>query len=282
MKIIPDRIKRTRVIVIPYIFLSILAIITFAPFFLMIITSLKVPGSEFNLPPEWIPNPLVFSNYSELFKLTPLYRNLLNSAIISICVTVPTILICSLAAYGLTRLRFKGADILFFTAICTLFVPVEMTFIPNVILMKKLRWLDTFLPVIIIPWFNVFGLFLMRQHFIAMPKEYVEAAKIDGANPWTIYWKCILPMSKAPIGTLTIIAFLYSWNDFFAPLIYISTPKLYPVTLALATWQQSQYGVTRWTIMMAGVLVSIVPVLIVYLFTLKRFVRALSLGFITK
>jgi multiple sugar transport system permease protein len=246
-----------------------------APFLWMLSTSLKTMEATFVMPPQWIPKKITFSNYAEVTQVFPMLKFLANSFIVSIISTLGQLLLCSMAAYAFARMEFKGRNLLFLLYLGTLMIPSQVTLTPLFILMQKLQWANTYKALILPGMFSAFGTFLMRQFFLSIPKSLEEAAFIDGANHFTVFFKVILPLSKTPLATLTIFSFMASWNDFLWPLIITSDVNHMTLPVGLASLQGR--WVTNWNLLMAGTLISIVPILIVYIFAQKYFIKGIAL-----
>ena len=246
-----------------YIFLILGGTGMFIPFLWMVSTSLKRPGSVFTYPPRWIPRPPCWTNYLLVFQLTPFARYMGNTATYATLATVGQLLSCSLGGFVFARLRFPSRNLIFLALLATMMVPYQVTMIPTFILFKTLGWLDSYNPPIV-PAFTggAFGVFLLRQYFLTIPFEVVDAAKIDGAGWLTIYWRIFLPLAMPALATLGIFSFMAAWNDLLGPLIYLNSMGKYTVSIALAFYQ-GQHKVD-WSTLMAASIISLTPVLILY------------------
>jgi multiple sugar transport system permease protein len=245
----------------------------------MISTSLKHPGTEFYYPPQWIPDPFTLENYRQAILKGGFVQSYYNSIKVAVLTVVPTVFLTSMAAYAFVKLHFKGRNILFFFVIMLIMIPQEVTLIPNLLLMKGFGWLDTHKAIIVPQIFGsgaVFALFIMRQNYLSIPDALIESAKIDGASHLRTFFKIIFPMSKAAVAAVVIFTFMNSWNDFIYPLVYINSSEKYTLPLSIAMFQQA-YGMTEWTVWMAAATVSVLPILIVYLFAQKQFIDSLAL-----
>lgn len=233
------------------------------PFLWMISTSLKRPGMVFTFPPQWIPRPAYWSNYVLVFQLTPFARYLGNTAVYAVLATIGQLLSCSLGGFVFARLRFPGKNLIFLSLLATMMVPYQVTMIPTFMLFRTLGWLDSYRPLIV-PAFTggAFGVFLLRQYFLTVPFELVDAAKIDGAGWLTIYWRVFLPLAMPALATLGVFSFMNAWNDLLGPLIYLNSTGKYTVSIALAFFQ-GQHKV-EWSALMAASIMSLVPVLVLY------------------
>lgn len=251
------------------------AIVMAAPFLWMVLTSLKNTSQAFSDPPVWIPNPFVWSNFPDSLNALPFGLAYFNSAYIATVVVFCQLITCSMAGYAFARIKFPGRDIIFVLFLATLMIPFQLTIIPVFLTMKDLGWLDSHLSLIVPPaLFSAFGVFLMRQFILSIPIELEEAAIMDGANRWTIYWHILLPLLKAPLSALGIFSFLAMWNDFFRPLIMLNTPERFTVPLMLSQFR-GQYA-TEWTMVMAGSVIAVVPVLIVYIIFQRQIIQGIA------
>lgn len=246
------------------------------PFAWMISTSLKDESSVFIFPPQWIPHPVEWSNYTESWTALPMGLAYLNSLKIATLVTVGGLFTCSLAAYPFAKMRFPGRDVLFIVLLATLMIPQQVTLIPLFIIFKQVHWIDTHWPLIVPPILqNPYGVFLLRQFFRTIPSDLEDAARIDGANPWTIYRKIILPLSRPALVALGIFIFLYNWNLFLTPLIYLNSQDKFTVPMLLTVFL-SDYS-SQWAVLMAASTVALVPVLIVYMIGQRYFIEGIAL-----
>ncbi len=258
-----------------HLLLAIGALIMAAPFLWMLLTSLKDTSQAFSDPPTWIPNPFVWSNFPDSLNALPFGLGYFNSTYIAAIVVFCQLLTCSMAGYAFARIKFPGRDIIFILFLATLMIPFQLTIIPVFLTMKELGWLDTHLSLIVPPsLFSAFGVFLMRQFIMSIPVELEEAAIVDGANRWTIYWNILLPLLKAPLAALGIFSFLGMWNDFFRPLIMLNTPDKFTVPLMLSQFR-GQYA-TEWTMVMAGSVIAVIPVLIVYIIFQRQIIQGIA------
>ena len=261
--------------VLVYMILILGSIIMIGPFAWMLSTSLKSVDATFIMPPQWIPKDITFINYQKVAEVFPMYKFLLNSIFVSVSSTLGQLLFCSMAAYAFARMEFKGRDALFLLYLGTLMVPSQVTLTPLFILMKKLDLANTYRALILPGMFSAFGTFLMRQFFLTIPKSLEEAAFIDGAGYIRVFFKIILSLSKTALATLGIFSFMASWNDFLWPLII--TSDIGHMTLPLGLSSLQGRWTTNWNILMAGTLISIVPILIVYIFAQKYFIKGITL-----
>lgn len=270
---------RTSLMTITYFLCLLISVTTIAPFLWMLSTSFKLPTEAVTLPPQLIPSPFIWQNYKELFtsELLPFTRFIFNSAYIAGVVVVGRIFVCSLGAYGFARLSFPGRDIAFAMLIGSLMIPDMLSIIPLYSAYARINWLDTHWPLIIPPIVaNTFGTFLLRQFFMTIPKEYEEAALLDGASHFEIYWRIMLPLAKPALATLAVLTFISTWNDFFNPLVFLSSVDKFTLPVGLAFFQGELS--TNYTLLMAGAMVAIIPTLLVYVFAQRYFTSGVVLS----
>lgn len=258
-----------------YLLLVALGLVMIGPFLWTIGTSLKSAGEIFTYPPSLYPSHPHPSNYVELFQTVPFFLWLRNSVIVTVGTTIGAILSSMLVGYAFARLRYPGRDFFFTVCIATMMLPGIVTLIPSFILFRYLHWIDTFLPLIVPSWLGVpFFIFLARQHFRTIPREYDEAARVDGASSWRIWWSVMLPMSSGIIGAIVIYSFIWSWNDFLAPLIYLNSVT--NQTLALGLRSLQNFYNTRWDLIMAGSVLMTLPMVGVFFAAQRLFIEGMS------
>ncbi len=246
------------------------------PLFWMASSSLKDISQIFLIPPKWIPDPFVWSNFERSLQALPFGRAYFNSIYISLLVVLLQLFTCSLAAFSFAKINFPFRNVLFILFVAMMMVPEQVTIIPLYLIMKEIGWLDTHLSIIVPPaLFSAFGVFLLRQFFLTIPKDLDEAAIVDGASLPTIYFRIMLPLVKPSLSALGIFTFLYMWNNFFHPVIFLSTPNLYTVPLMLNMFKGLY--ITDWTLMMAGSTIALVPALIAYLFTQRYVIEGIAM-----
>lgn len=247
-----------------------------APLAWMISTSLKQPGQIFVYPPQWLPQPVMWENYAKTVSVMPFGRYYWNSTVVATAVTVLQLLTSSLAAFAFARLRFRGRDLLFLLYLATMMIPFPVTMIPNFIIIRLLGWIDSYQALILPPAFSAFSTFLLRQYFMSLPFDLDDAARVDGASSFRIWAQIALPLSGPVLATLAIFTFLGQWNNFLWPLIVTNSDKMLTLPVALAAFQ-GQYRV-EWHLLMAGSVISLLPILVIYLIGQKWFVRGITLS----
>ncbi|GAF11882.1 ABC-type sugar transport system, permease component [Bacillus sp. JCM 19045] len=246
------------------------------PFIWMGLSSLKSFEQMFAIPPEFIPSPVMWSNFTDSLQAMPFGRAYWNSFYISTIVVVSQVVTCSMAAYAFAKLKFPGSKVLFIAFLATMMVPMQVTLIPLYLIMDGLGWVNTHLSIIVPnALFNAFGVFLLRQFMLGIPKEMEEAAVIDGANPAFIYLRIMVPLIKPALAAFGIFSFIGIWNNFIQPLTFLSDTDLFTVPLMLAMFKGLY--VTQWPLLMAGATISVVPVLIVYFFAQRQIIEGIAL-----
>lgn len=270
------RQRATRGLVL--LILTVGAVIMSVPFYWLVSSSLKAPTKIWLFPPQWIPDPVVWQNYVEALTASPFHIYLLNTLTIVIFNEAGVLLTASMAAYSFARLRFRGRDLIFAILLSSMMLPWAVTMIPRYILFKNLGWLDTFLPLIVPDWFGggAFNIFLLRQFFRTIPRDFTDAARIDGAGEFGIYWRVVLPLIKPALTAVAIFTFLHHWNDFMAPLIYLTSPGNYTISLGLASFKGLY--TTQWHYLMAASTATILPVLVLFFAAQRYFIQGIVLS----
>jgi multiple sugar transport system permease protein len=262
---------------VTHLVLIVGAIAMVIPFAWMVSTSFKELAQVFVYPPEWIPNPFIWTNYPRAFQAVPFARWFLNSLIIAVMVTLGQLITCSLAGFTFARMRFPGRNVLFLIYLATMMIPHHVTIIPVFVMMNNLALVDTFYPLILPGLTSAWGTFLFRQYFLTLPTELEDAAKIDGCSFFRIYRQIFMPLSKPVLATLGIFTFMNSWNDFLGPLIFLQGKANKTLTVGLLQFRADFQGMGNWPVMMAGVVISVLPILIAFIIGQKYFVRGIAL-----
>ena len=271
------RLTRRVEYALTWIVLVILTVMMLFPLGWMVSTALKERKQIFTYPPQWIPDPVLWSNFREAMTVFPFGTFIRNTLIIAGFNIVGVVLTSSLAAYAFARLRFPGRDIIFMILLSTLMLPVAVLMIPRYVEFRELGWLDSWLPLIVPNWFggSVFYIFLLRQFFRGIPRELSDAAKLDGASEFRIYWQIVMPLAKPALAVVAVFVFLDSWNDFLAPLIYISSPGKYTVSLGLSLFMGNY--TTQWAYLMAASTLMTIPTIVLFIAAQRYFVRGVVL-----
>lgn len=260
-----------------HLLLILVSVIFLFPFFWMVSSALKTKEQLFRVPIEWIPNPAQWNNFLIALDYPgfPYFRLLWNSVFYAGLVAVGTVLSCAAVGYGFARLKFPGRDILFAITLATLMVPPIVTYIPQYILFAKLHLTGSYIPLIF-PKFlgDAFFIFMIRQFYLSIPWDLSDAARIDGANEFRIFWEIMLPLVRPALVVVAVFSLLYTWHDFFGPLIYLQDREMYPLTLGLFAFQGQR--TLEWPLIMAGATLTTLPMIIVFLFTQRYFIRGIA------
>jgi multiple sugar transport system permease protein len=279
------RLSRQRRIRLPFspwhLVLIPATLVLIFPFVWLIITSIETPAEALHFPPILVPHKLDFSNYSQALQAAPFGRFFINSAVVAVTTVISNLVLCSLAGYAFARFRFLGRGLLFALIMTTLMVPFQVTMIPQFIITK---WLGVHLlasvginhiGALILPnAATAFGVFFLRQFFRTLPLEYEEAARVDGASRLTVLWRVVLPLSGPALATLAALTFIDSWNNFLWPLIAITSTPQMTLPLGLAMFQSAH--TTEWTLLMAGNVMSLTPMMIIFFVAQRYFVRSVA------
>lgn len=264
-----------------YFVLTLGAAVVVVPLFWMLSTSLKGPDALFTYPPQWLPDPPVWRNYIDAWKMLPFGRFLLNTLFITVLAMTAELFTTSLVAYGFARFQFRGRDTLFFILLSTMMLPGVVTMIPSFLLWARLGQVNTFDPLTIGAWF-AWGpayIFMMRQFFLTIPQEMEEAALIDGANVFQIYWHIMLPLIRPALLAIGVLSFQGNWNNFQAPLIYLNSMEKFPMILGLKFFEQSlSKEAPMWNYMMAMSVLMAAPILGLFFSAQKYFIEGLNVG----
>lgn len=254
--------------------LTILSLITLVPFIWMISASFKTNNEVFSIPIQWIPKTWHPENYSVIWERIPLVTFFKNTLFLSVVITFIQLLTSSFAAYGFSKMSFKGRDTLFLAYIGTIAIPWQSYMIPQFIMMRKLHLTDTLWSLVLLQAFSAFGVFLLKQYYSSIPDSLCESARIDGLSEWGIYRRIILPLTKPALASLTIITFVNTWNDYMGPFIYLSSTENKTIQLGLKMF----VGLfdAEYALIMAASVVSILPVGIVFLAMQKYFVEGIA------
>jgi len=272
-----------------HLFLALGAVSMILPFLWMLSTSLK-PESQIFASPTWLPRTWQWSNYSAAMAAAPFARYFANTVLYSVLVTTSNLFLCSLAAYAFARLNFRGKNLLFVLVLATMMIPGQVTMVPVFVMLK--HWplaggngflgagghglLNSYTGLVLPGAVGAFGIFLLRQFFLTLPRELEDAARIDGCSEFGIYWRIILPLSKPALATLGIFTFTAAWNEFLWPLLITSKDSMKTLQLGLQIFQ-TQYT-TRWDLLMAGTVVVTIPVLIIFLCGQRYFTRGIAMS----
>jgi multiple sugar transport system permease protein len=247
------------------------------PLIWMVGTSFKTAQQALTLPVVWWPHPFMWSNYPDLFAALPFFRFFWNTFLYAAITIVGVCISSSLVAYGFSRLRWPGRDAVFYVMLMTMILPFVCTLIPLFVMYKRFGWIGGYLPLEVPTFFgsSVFSTFLLRQFFMTIPQSLSEAARIDGASEFYIYRRIILPLAKPAMATVILFQFIYCWNDYLGPLIYISNQNSYPLSLGLALILGDY--TTNWAWVMAGATAATAPIVILFFLTQRTFIQGIAL-----
>lgn len=264
--------------IISYILMLMLAVCMITPFVWMVITSLHPSKGVLPDPSHLFPNRWHWENYMTVLTMpdTPIARYFFNTTFVCISVVAGSLLFNSMAAYGFARTEFKGRDLLFYAFLATMMVPGAVTMIPVFLIVRSLGWLDTYYALIVPGLSSAFGIFLLRQFFMTLPKELDDAARLDGCSEAAIYWRIALPLSGPALATLAAFTFIGTWTDFFGPLIYTSSTSMHTLEVGLAVFKDAFNG-SNWPLQMTAAVIVLIPCLLIFLFTQRFFVKGITM-----
>jgi multiple sugar transport system permease protein len=263
--------------ILRYTLLILLALVFISPLIFMIVTSFKTRGEATSLPPTWWPDPISTDAYRTVTGAgteTPVLRWFANSMIAAALHAALVVSTAALAAYALARMEFRGKKIVFGLIIATLFVPPVILIIPNYLIVGELFWLDTLIAIIVPTAASAFGVFFLRQFFLGLPVELEEAARLDGANRWQVFWRVVLPLSRPALVTLALLSFLTNYNDFLWPVYVLFSPENQTLPAGLSTLQTA--NAVRYDLLMAGAVVASIPVLALYVGAQRFIIEGVS------
>ncbi|HMM29509.1 MAG TPA: carbohydrate ABC transporter permease [Aggregatilineaceae bacterium] len=258
-----------------YSVLMVLAALFMIPLYWMFSTAVKSPQQTFAIPPEWIPAPAQWSNFREVFQEVPFGRFYLNTLFLAGANIVGHLVSVTLVAYGFARLRFPGRNFLFLVMLSTLMIPYQVTLVPRFVMFAKLGMINSYWPLIL-PAFTgtPFLIFLVRQYMMSIPFDLDEAAYIDGATRFDVFWRIIIPLARPALMLVVVFTFIDVWNDFLQPLIYLNDPQMFTVSLGLSFFQGARE--TNWNLLMAGSVLAMIPPLILFFFAQKQLIGGIS------
>ncbi|MFI3214753.1 MAG: carbohydrate ABC transporter permease [Eubacteriales bacterium] len=260
-----------------YVVLIVIALCFLVPFAFLFLGSFKTESELFRVPFQWLPDKFSLKNYTNMFDAIPFFMYFKNTMIIVFFNVIGSLLSCSLVAYGFSRLKWPGRDQLFIVVLVTMILPYQVTLIPLFLLFNKLHWVGTFLPLTVTCFFgNPVFIFLLRQFLIGIPSELTYAGRVDGASEFRIYAQVIMPIAKPALATVAIFAFMRSWNDFLGPLVFLSSDRLYTLSLA-ASMLRSPYD-PNWDLLLPLGVVMVLPVLILFFVLQKYFIQGITMS----
>lgn len=261
---------------IQQIILIIISLLFLFPFIILLCTSFKYPDDIFHLPIRLLPRAMDWGNYANVFKEMPFLRYLLNTLFLCVVNVLGQLITSPLVAYSLSKIKWKGRNILFIFVLGTMMLPFQVTMIPVYMIWNSLGLVGTYIPLTLTAFFgNAFFVFMLRQFFMNLPNEMLEAAEVDGAGSLTTYFKIVLPLARPALTTVAIFTFLWTWTDFLGPLIYLNNPNMYTLSVGLESFF-TQHGV-EWGPLMAASVVFSVPLIILFFFAQKQFIKGITM-----
>lgn len=259
-----------------YVLMTIIGIILLIPLLWMVFTSLKPMEEIVRYPPTFFPEKIVWENYLDTIAAFPFWRYARNTLFITVLVVIGNVLSNSFIAYGFAKLDFPGKKLMFALVLSTMMIPGVVTMIPQYVLFSKIGWVGTYLPLIVPSFFgNAFNIFLMRQFYLSINNELIEAAEIDGANHLYIWSHLMLPLTKPALITIAINSFNAAWNDFLGPLLYIQDQEKYTLQIGLQVFQNQ--ATTQWNYLMAGATLVLIPTILLFFFAQRYFIEGMDL-----
>ncbi len=266
-----DRVWNTLSIIV----LVVMAFVMVMPFVWLVSSSLKAQIQIFSYPPQWIPNPIHWDNYTRALTIKPFGLYLINTLKIVVLNVVAVVFSSSFVAYGFARIRFWGRDFWFGIVLATLFLPYAILIVPQFIIFTRLGWVDTILPLTVPIFFGggAFNIFLLRQFFRTIPEELADAARIDGCGEFGIYWRIMLPLARPALITVAIFTFLNAWNDLLGPIIYLRSPNNFTVAVGLSSFRSTLD--VSWDLQLAATTAVILPVIVLFFFTQRYFIKGI-------
>ncbi|MDT6467922.1 carbohydrate ABC transporter permease [Enterococcus faecium] len=262
--------------ILSYVLMTVIGIILIIPLLWMVFTSLKPMEEIVRYPPTFFPEKIVWENYLDTIAAFPFWRYARNTLFITVLVVIGNVLSNSFIAYGFAKLDFPGKKLMFALVLSTMMIPGFVTMIPQYVLFSKIGWVGTYLPLIVPSFFgNAFNIFLMRQFYLSINNELIEAAEIDGANHLYIWSHLMLPLTKPALITIAINSFNAAWNDFLGPLLYIQDQKKYTLQIGLQVFQNQ--ATTQWNYLMAGATLVLIPTILLFFFAQRYFIEGMDL-----
>ncbi len=272
-----NRTRQRLVLAVLYIILVIAAFLSLVPFYWMVMSSFKPLNDILTLPVWVVPQHFTFDNYRTLLTETLFLRSMLNTLVVAGANVALQVFFCSLAGFAFAKYRFRGRNLLFTLVLGTVMIPVSVQLVPNYILMGKLGWLNTLLPLIIPTAANAFGIFWMRQYMYSVPDELLDAGRLDGATEFGLYWRIVIPVIRPALGALALFVFTTSWNDFLLPLVYLRSQDTFTVQLMIDSIFRVKFA-QNFHLLMAASVLAIIPMTILFVTLQRQFVAGLTLG----
>lgn len=269
------KLKWIRMVVSHLVLISV-GLLFAVPFLWLISTAVKPDAQVFQIPPVWIPRPARWENYPKALHYIPFALYTWNTLKICLISSVGTVMSCSVVAYGLAKIRWRGRNLVFYSLLATMIIPSQVTMIPTFTIFKWLGWIGTILPLTVPSFFgSAFYIFLLRQFFMTIPSELSEAARIDGCSEFGIFWRIVLPLVRPALTTVALFTFIGTWNDFLGPLLYLNDDRTYTLSLGLERFV-SQHG-AEWSMLMAASTLMTIPIVVIFFFAQKTFIQGVTL-----
>lgn len=257
-----------------YFLLILVSLFYVLPWVWLLSTSLKTMDGIFAQPPQWIPSPIIWKNYYDAITYIPFFLYMKNTLVICALVVIGKVLSCSLVAYGFSQVEWKYRDTVFVFVLTTMMLPFQVTMIPLYVIFSKTNLINTIVPLVLPSFFgDAFFIFLLRQFFLSIPKELREAAVIDGANHWNVYWQVVMPLARPALATVIIFSFLWTYTDFQGPLIYLTDPNTWTLSLGLRGYMAAHSAM--WNLMMAASFLFTLPIVVIFFFAQKTFIEGI-------
>ncbi len=249
------------------------------PLVWMMSTALKPLDQTMLMPPRWFPAPIQWENFREAVNYVPFFAYARNTLTIALLGTLGTVISSSIVAYGFSRIEWKGRDPVFLVLLATMMVPFPVTMVPLYAVFRNLHWIGTFRPLWVPAWFgaSAFNVFLLRQFFLTIPRDFDDAARMDGCSEFGIYRRVVLPLSRPTLAVVALFHFMYCWNDFLGPLIYLIDQDTFTLALGLQFFQSRQGG-TPWNLLMAASTLVVAPVIVLFFFTQRTFIQGIAMS----
>jgi multiple sugar transport system permease protein len=260
-----------------YALLLFLSLSFLLPFLWMLSTSLKNTEQTYTVPPIWIPIPMRFENYPEALVAQPFAQFFLNTIQYAVLSSIGAVFSASVVSYGFSRVKWAGRDAVFFICLCTLMIPFQVKMVPLYLIFRNLHWLNSYRALVIPTYFgDAYLIFLLRQFFMGIPNELSEAARIDGANEFAIFTRIVLPLARPAIAVVALFQFMFAWNDYIGPLIFLNQPETFPISLGLQRFMGQFVEKLAWPYLMAASTVTILPIIIIYFVTQRTFIEGIA------
>jgi multiple sugar transport system permease protein len=269
-----SRLRRRRANILAFIVVLGVAAIGVLPFYWMLSSSLRTMDNMFSLPIQWIPDPINWASYAKAWRAQNFARYFINSAVVSVAITVGNLLLCSLAGYSLTKFHYRGRGLCFILILSTMMLPLEVTMVPLFLIIKQLDWANSYQGLIVPFLVDGFGVFLMRQYILGIPSDLINAARIDGASELRIFWMIVLPLCRPALVALAVFTFREAWDMYIWPLIIITEDSLRTLPLGISLFMGA-YG-TAWDQLSALAVLGTIPMILLFFFLQRAFIQGIA------